>query len=212
MAPENENSGGRFIVLDGVDGCGKSTQARRLVADLRGQGRSVEHLREPGGSAVGESIREILLGRGNQLSSAVETLLFCASRRQLLDECVAPALAAGRDVVCERFHPSTFAYQAFAGDLDEDRVLDLLATWAGEPSPDLICVLDLDVDESSRRRGAASDRIEDRGLDFQKRVAEGYRRFVTRSPGCVLVDATGSEEQVTQRIVASIAERVHRDA
>jgi dTMP kinase len=197
---------GRFIVLDGIDGCGKSTQAERVAEELSGRGRTVLHLREPGGTAVGEHIREILLGRGNELSSEVETLLFCASRRQLLDQRVAPALAEGCDVVCERFHPSTFAYQAFAGDLDEERVLELLATWAGEPRPDLTCVLDLAVEESARRRGAASDRFEDRGLGFQRRVAEGYRRYVARTPGCVLIDASGAPEQVTERILAAIVQ------
>ena len=192
-------------MLDGIDGCGKSTQAERVVGELSRLGRAVLHLREPGGTAVGEQIRGILLARGNELSSEVETLLFCASRRQLLDQRVAPALAEGRDVICERFHPSTFAYQAFAGGLDEERVLELLATWAGEPQPDLTCVLDLEVEQAARRRGAASDRFEDRGPGFQRRVAEGYRRFVARSPGCVLVDASGAPEQVTERILAAIA-------
>ena len=100
----------RFIVLDGVDGCGKSTQARRLVEHLsKVRGVEALHLREPGSTRVGERIRELLLSHDHDLDPGVELLLFAAARRQTLRELVAPALAQGRDVVCERFHASTFA-------------------------------------------------------------------------------------------------------
>ena len=112
------------MVLDGIDGCGKSTQARLLVTALeeRWDG-GVLHVREPGSTAVGEALRELLLFRDLELGAEVEALLFTAARRQMLDEVVEPALAAGRAVVCERFHPSTYAYQAVAGGLQEDAVL-----------------------------------------------------------------------------------------
>src|SRR5262245_34284111 len=121
-APDTRRRRGLFVVIDGVDGCGKSTQAERLVralATLPGADpeRAPLHLREPGSTKLGETLRGLLLGRGREMSPAVETLLFAAARRQMLDELVRPALAAGRLVVCERFHPSTFAYQAVAGGL-----------------------------------------------------------------------------------------------
>jgi dTMP kinase len=193
---------GLFLVVDGIDGCGKSSQAGLLVERL-----GVEpglHLREPGSTALGERLRGLLLGRELEIEPAVETLLFAAARRQMLDELVAPALARGATVVCERFHPSTFAYQAVAGELDESRVLELLHGWAGAPRPDLILLLDLEVELAARRRGAATDRIEAKGLEFQRRVAEGYRRYAELDPTVVLVDARGSREEVHARVLAEV--------
>lgn len=196
---------GRFVVLDGVDGCGKSTQAQRLARALeRETGRAPLHLREPGSTAIGEKLRAILLARDGAPSPAVEALLFVAARRAMLDELVAPALAEGRDVVCERFHPSTFAYQGVAGELGEDAVLELMSSWADAPTPDLVIVLDVDAEEASRRRGAATDRIEDKGLAFQRRVAAGYRRYAERKRATVLLDARGSADEVERRILEQV--------
>lgn len=198
-----------FVILDGVDGCGKSTQAELLARSL-GEGKRVEdaplHLREPGSTAVGERVRALLLDRELSLSSEVETLLFAAARRQMLDELVAPALALGRDVVCERFHASTFAYQAIAGDLEPSAVLGLLNQWAGAPSPDLILIFELPVEEALRRRGAARDRIEDKGDEFLARVAEGYRRFAELDPRARVIDATGAPEAVAREVLAAVTE------
>ena len=161
-------------------------------------------MREPGSTPAGERIRAVLLAREIQLGAPAETLLFAAARRQTLDELVGPALAAGRDVVCDRFHPSTFAYQAVAGGLDEDRVLALLHEWAGEPAPDLVVLLDVDVETAAARRGPGRDRIEDRGLQFQRAVAAGYRRYAERVPGVVVVDGRGAVEEVAGRVLAEV--------
>ncbi len=199
----------RFLVLDGVDGCGKSTQAELLAARLeRETGARVHHLREPGSTPLGEELRGLLLSREQEMGPEVETLLFAAARRQMLDGLVAPALAAGESVVCERFHPSTFAYQAAGGGLDEERVLDLLEAWASHPRPDLELVLDLDPEAAAQRRGAGSDRIEDRSARFQARVAAGYRRYAERMAGSrpvAVVDATGAVEEVAQRVWGEVA-------
>jgi dTMP kinase len=194
---------GRFIVIDGVDGCGKSTQAR-LLAEALGVPTRL-HLREPGSTGVGERLRELLLCRDYELGPAVETLLFAAARRQMLDELVAPALERGEDVVCERFNPSTYAYQAVAGNLEEREVLDLLSTWANSPRPDLVILLDLEVEEAAARRGAATDRIEDKGLEFQRRVAEGYRRYAEHFSEAVLVPAAGTSEEVHAAVMAEVS-------
>ena len=192
---------GRFVVLDGIDGCGKSTQAALLVAELaRSIGAAVLHLREPGSTAVGEKLRALLLSREHQLSAAVETLLFAAARRQMLDELVAPALQRGEHVVCERFHPSTFAYQAVAGGLPENDVLALLQRWSGQPAPDLVLWLDLAADTAVVRRGVASDRIEDRGLEFQRAVARGYARYAELVPSVVRIDASRGADEVAESI------------
>jgi dTMP kinase len=196
---------GRFIVLDGVDGCGKSTQAAELARALENErARRVLHVREPGSTALGEALRGLLLERGSELSPAVEALLLVAARRQLLDERVGPALARGEDVVCERFHPSTYAYQAVAGGLPEEQVLALLTTWAGDPAPDLVVLLDLPPERAAARRGAPTDRIEDRGPAFQARVAEGYRRYAARTRRVAVVAADGERAQVAARVLAEV--------
>jgi dTMP kinase len=204
-------SGARFLVLDGVDGCGKTTQAERLVRALEARGRPRPlHLREPGSTALGEALRALLLESSLALAPAAEALLFCAARRQMLEERVAPALAEGRDVVCERFHPSTYAYQAVAGALDRGRVLALLEEWAGRPAPDLELVLALDVDQALARRaraGARPDRIEGRGAGFQRAVAAGFEEYLRLRPRAARIDAGGAPEAVAARVLAE-GERV----
>ena len=201
---------GRFVVLDGIDGCGKSTQARRL-ADRLGEatGRRTHHLREPGSTALGEALRALLLSRAHRPGPKVETLLFAAARAQMLEELVAPALARGEHVVCERFHPSTFAYQAVAGGLDEELVLGLLNGFANDPRPDVVVLLDLPVQAALARRGAATDRIEDKGAEFQERVARGYRRYAERVGGTVILRADRPEEEVARDVWTEV-ERAFR--
>lgn len=195
----------RFYVLDGIDGCGKSTQASLLASALAraNAGRAPLHLREPGSTPLGERVRALLLGREFAPSAAVELLLVAAARRAMLEERVGPALEAGQSVVCERFHSSTFAYQACAGGLPEDEVLHLLASWANEPRPRLVILLDLPVDQAQRRRRGEDDRIEAKGAAFQERVAEGYRRYAELRPfgqEVAVVDARGTVEEVHARV------------
>jgi dTMP kinase len=204
MVPADREQG-LFIVIDGVDGCGKSTQARRLVAALEAErGLAPVHLREPGSTPAGERIREVLLSREHDLDPGVEALLLAAARRHMLAERVAPALTEGRDVVCERFHPSTFAYQAVAGGLDEEAVLELLGTWADQPHPDLVIVIDTGPETAAGRIQGPGDRIEDKGLEFQRRVASGYRRYAERVAGTVVVDGERGEEEVAADILAEV--------
>lgn len=189
-----------FLVLDGIDGCGKSTQAARLVARLEGTGRVVRHLREPGSTRLGEALRGLLLDTGGELEPETEALLFAAARRQLVAEQVRPALAAGEVVVCERFDPSTFAYQGVAAGVDEEALLALLGAWAAPLRPDRVVVLDLDPAEAATRRDGEPDRIEARGLEYQRRVAGGYRRYVELFGFAVLVDAEGDADAVAERV------------
>ncbi len=208
--PRNESTSrsprGLNVVVDGNDGCGKSTQAARVAAALeRASGRPTAHLREPGSTPLGERLREILLTRELSLSPAVETLLFAAARRQMLDERVRPALARAENVVCERFHASTFAYQGVAGGLGEERVLALLAEFASEPKPDLVVLLDVAPELAAARRSGDRDRIEGHGIEFQRRVAEGFRRFAARGERTVVIDATGSVDEVFGRIWSEVS-------
>lgn len=209
MALREENGSaqsGLFVVIDGIDGCGKSTQAARLATALeRSTGRATLHLREPGSTPLGEHLRDLLLSRELSISPAVETLLFAAARRQMLDERVGPARARGDNVVCERFHPSTFAYQAVAGGLSEEGVLSLLHRFANEPAPDVVIVLDLSPEVAATRRAQNRDRIEDKGLAFQRRVAEGFRRYAARSAHVTVIDAVGTADDVFARVWAEVA-------
>lgn len=199
---------GRFLVLDGVDGCGKSTQARLLCAALTRAGRPEPlHVREPGGTALGELLRGELLHGSEPLSAEVEVLLFAAARRQMLERVVAPALAAGRHVVCERSNASTFAYQAVAGGLDEERVLELLLAWCNAPAPDVLVWLDLSVEQAHTRLCARPDRIEARGLEFQRAVARGFARWGERVGGLLRIDAGGTQDEVRSRILDALRER-----
>ena len=207
MGAMRRNRAPRFVVLDGIDGCGKSTQAELLV---RAWGRepcrpAPLHLREPGSTAAGERIRRVLLEPGVEIGPACEALLFCAARRQTLDELVAPALAQGRDVVCERFHASTFAYQAVAGALDEGELLALLERWAGRPKPQATVLLDVPARAAlARREGESEDRIEAKGLAFQERVAEGYRRYAELDPSAVFVSGDGTPADVHDRVLVTL--------
>jgi len=204
---------GRFLVLEGIDGCGKSTQAQRLFETLEERAAAAGrpgpvHLREPGSTALGERLRELLLDGEAEIGAAGEVLLFAAARRQLLSERVAPALTEGRDVVCERFHPSTLAYQAHAGELEFDAVLALLMEWAGEPMPELCVVLEVDPEHAAGRRVGEGDRIEARGLEYQERVGEGFRRCIEQLDWVVGVSGEGDVDEVAARVL----EEVDRDA
>jgi dTMP kinase len=203
----NGEQRGLFLVVDGVDGCGKTTQAGRLAERL-GVGAEL-HLREPGSTDLGEALRALLLDHRYKIEAGVETLMFAAARRQMLEQLVEPALAVGKTVVCERFHPSTFSYQAVAGDLAPEDVLGLLHGWAGSPKPDLILLLDIDVDQASERRGVAQDRIEAKGLDYQRRVAEGYRMYAEQDAAAVLIDGGQSADAVFADIMKEV-ERVRQ--
>ncbi|QDV06834.1 Thymidylate kinase [Planctomycetes bacterium Poly30] len=199
-----------FAVLDGMDGCGKTTQATRLVeeiARLRGEGSDPLHLREPGSTVAGERIRALVLDPDVQLGSGSLALLFAAARRETLEQLVAPALAQGRDVVIERFHASTFAYQGGAGLTDDD-LLSMLHGWAGSPRPTIEIVLEIDPEDSFARAmardGGGSDRFESRGLEFQRRVAAGMHRYVERAPLAVGIDGRGSEDEVAGRVIEAV--------
>lgn len=189
-----------FITLEGVDGCGKSTQAGLIAAELERSGRDVLRLREPGGVAISEQIRAILLDPENaEMGDTCELLLYEAARAQLVHQVIAPALAAGKTVLCDRFYDSTTAYQAYADGLDLGAVRRANDLAVGECRPDLTLVFDIDVERAALRRSgrAPADRLELKGLEFQRKVAEGFRAIADAEPDRVrLVDASGDIERV----------------
>jgi dTMP kinase len=197
-----------FISFEGIDGCGKSTQARLLANTLRAEGREVVLTREPGGSPGAEEIRRLLVeGAGERWSAETECLLFTAARRDHLERTIRPALAAGHTVITDRFADSTRVYQgATRGDLRlfVDRMHDL----AIGVEPDLTFVIDLDPGVALGRgnaRGGAEDRFESLGLDFQQRLAQGFRALADEFPARVrLIDGSGSADDVAARIRAML--------
>jgi dTMP kinase len=166
---------GLFLVLDGPDGGGKSTQAGRLADWLRSLGRDVVTCRDPGGTALGERLRAILLERAAvNISLRSEMLLYMASRAQLVEEVIAPALAAGGVVVSDRYLLANIVYQGSAGGLLEEEIALVGMVATGGLLPDLTIVLDIAPDTASARVGPARDRIEDRPLFYRERVRAGY--------------------------------------
>jgi dTMP kinase len=194
----------RFIVLEGADGSGKSTQAARLVERLRGSGRTVVETFEPGATALGARIRALVLdGPDTSVGAAApdpitEALLMAADRAQHVAEVVGPALARGDWVVCDRFVPSSLVYQGVARGLGVDAVA-AASVWAtGGLEPDVIIVLDVDDAVADARR-SQSDRLEREGAAFHAKVRAAYRDLAS-SLGWALVDANASVERTADQV------------
>ena len=182
---------GRFISFEGPEGSGKSTQARLLIERLTATGLTVLNTREPGGTRTGEVIRDILQNdvTGEPISPSAEVLLFAASRAQLVQQRIVPALAAGSWVVCDRFMDSTTAYQGYGRGFDVERMIAINAFAVGEAVPDLTILLDLDVDNSlermegrNRARRQGQDRFEREAREFHARIRTGYLELARRWP------------------------------
>lgn len=194
---------GCFIVLDGPDGSGKSTQARLLAGELERRGIEVVLLREPGGTATGEVIRKLLLKRGAMaICPLAEAFLFQAARAQLSEEVIRPALWRGAWVLCDRFSLSTLVYQGFAGGVPPRAVEELSALASGGLWPDKYLVLWVPFSVGLRRRThRAADRMESKGTKFLRAVAAAYKREALRGPARYeLVDGRGAVEAVRERI------------
>lgn len=202
------SSRGLFITVEGIDGCGKSTQARLIAAALEAAGHDVLRLREPGGVKISEQIREILLDPANaEMGDVCELLLYEAARAQLVHQVIRPTLAAGKTVVCDRFYDSTTAYQAFADGLDRNMVSQANELAVDGCRPDLTLVFDLPVEDALRRRSGreAEDRLELKGLEFQERVAAGFRAVAADEPDRVkLIDAGESIAEVFSGVAAEL--------
>ena len=171
---------GALVVLEGAEGVGKTTQARRLVDTLTQHGVSCDYFREPGGTLLGESIRAVLLERSQSVTPAAEALLFMASRAQLMSEKVTPALREGRVVILDRFFLSTYAYQVHGRGLPEAEVREANLLAVGSVVPDATVVLRLPASEGLERAAARSarDYMEQLGDDFHASVARAFDEFV----------------------------------
>jgi dTMP kinase len=189
-----------FVTFEGVDGSGKSTQARLLAERLRSEGRDVVLTREPGGTEAGERIRELLL-HGESLAPWAEAALFAAARAQLVDEVIRPALARGADVVSDRYLDSSLAYQGVARGLGVERVLELNLLATSGLLPDRTFLLALPPAEAAARRSHEPDRIESEGAAFAEEVDRAYREIARVFSGrVVVVDGAGKPEDISETV------------
>lgn len=188
------------MVLEGADGCGKSTQARALVETLRGRGLEGVHVRDPGSTRLAERVREVLLDPATgDVAVAAETFLYFAARAQLVREVVEPALERGAWVVCERWTLSTEVYQGDAGGYGVERVRALEPLAVGRTLPDHVLVLDVPVGEGLARIGRSLDRMESKGAQFHARVVAAYRDLAAGRDRHVVIP-TGSVDEVARRV------------
>ena len=206
---------GCFITFEGGEGAGKSTQIRRLAERLRADARDVVLTREPGGSPGAESIRELLLnGAVDRWSPLTEALLMNAARRDHIERVIAPALARGAVVLCDRFADSTRAYQGAGGAVDAAVIAQLERAVVGEMRPDLTLIFDLPVAEGLRRalsRNGGEERFEAKGEAFHERLRAAYLDIARSEPDrCVVIDAAASLDAVEAAIAVAVAPRLDR--
>jgi dTMP kinase len=196
-------SRGRFIVFEGGEGCGKSTQAARLAERL-----DAVLTHEPGATSLGATLRQLMLSRSTErLDDRAEALLMAADRAQHVSEVVEPALRAGRHVVCDRYIGSSVAYQGYGRGLDPDMVRAVSGWAAGGLWPDLTVLLSVSDEVAAARTGGARDRIEDAGDDFHRRVLDGFRDQLLDEPEFwVEVDGSGSAEEVEDLVLDVVAD------
>ena len=201
-----------FLSLDGLDGSGKSTQCRLLADWLRKQSYAVTECADPGGTAVGDVIRDLLLGRRHEMSLPCEAFLFMASRAQLTAEVIKPALDAGRAVVADRFLLANVVYQGHAGGLDPEQLWSIGRQATGGLEPDLTIVLDLPVELALSRRTGPADRVESRNFQYHARVRAGFLAEARRASGLnpeapriKVVDASQPVAVIHERICQEVA-------
>lgn len=213
-----EQARGVFVSFEGGEGSGKSTQIKRLSDRLAGDGHAVVMTREPGGSAGAEILRHVILsGLGKMLGAEAETLLFAAARDDHVRSVIAPALAQGRWLLCDRFYDSTRAYQGQLGHVDRALLDSLQRVTIGPLKPDVTFILDVPVDVGMRRaavrRGNATpDRFEAESVAFHQGLREAYRAIATAEPDrCVLIDADQDADSVAAAIWSALQSRVAID-
>ena len=200
---------GLFITVEGIDGCGKSTQMSLLSDYLKQKGYEIVFTREPGCKGLGENIRNILLNYDGDVSNRCEAFLFLADRAQNIDVIVKPAVEKGKIVLCDRHIDSTLAYQGYArgGNVDELTSLNNLAT--GSYKPDITFLFDISVETSLQRVGETKDRMEAEGKEFFKKVREGYLEIAKKEPERVkVINSEVNIDEVFEQVRKYIDEKL----
>ncbi|TYP57392.1 dTMP kinase [Thermosediminibacter litoriperuensis] len=197
---------GKFITIEGPDGAGKTTQAEKIAQYLKSRGKRVISTREPGGTALGEQLRKVLLDPEGSPVHTAEALIYAACRAQLLERMVIPALKEGFTVVCDRFVDSSLAYQGWARGIGINRILQLNKWVIGSCWPDLTILLDVDPTVSlGRLTGGRKDRLESEALEFHQKVREGYMKVREMFPDRIrIIDASQPADEVFRQIVAEL--------
>ena len=206
MSELAEKLAGRFIVIDGPDGAGKTTQIKLLAEQLRSCGVKVTEAHDPGGTAIGEKIRRILLDPAHgEMSIGCELLLYMASRTQLMAEVIGPAMERNECILCDRWVSSTFTYQIAEGKAGEQEILEIYKLALRDIWPDLTVILDLPAEVGLSRITGGPDRMEAKGLEFHQKVRELFGRQAKAAPqSFAIVDAAGSPDEVHRRLRRSI--------
>ena len=200
---------GIFITFEGSEYCGKSTQSKLLYEYLKGQGRRVIFLREPGGTAVSEKIRELLLDPGNSsIAAETELLLYMASRAQTVREVIMPALQKGAIVVCDRFLDSTVVYQGYGLGMDKRFIMQLGRFATAGIKPDLTILLDLPLKQALGGISRKKDRIERRSFAYHRRVKQGYLALARQEPKRIKIVKLASDIQTTQAAIRRLVDAV----
>ena len=203
-----ERFSGKFIVLDGPDGCGKSTQAGMLAKWLKKQGVKVVSYRDPGTTKIGEKIRRILLNPAHDAMDVnTEVLLYMAARAQLWSEKIKGALDQGKCVLMDRWISSTCAYQGHAGGFGLENVVKVGQICLERLWPDLTVVLDVNIETAAKRMDRALDRMEQKSGEYHEKVREGYLELAVYHDRVVVIDADATREQVHDRIVEALEKR-----
>ena len=196
-----------FVTFEGLDGSGKSTQAELLRVRLQADGVDVVSTREPGGTELGEGVRNLVL-HGGDVGPWAEALLYVAARAQLVDDVIRPALERGAAVICDRYVDSSVAYQGTGRQLGLDRILDLNLAAVRGLLPDRTFLLELDPDEVASRIQRHYDRLEREGDDFRRRAADGYRRLAARFPERIVVlDAARPANDIAEEVYGALRVR-----
>jgi dTMP kinase len=199
-------SRGLFLVFDGLDGTGKTTQIRRLTEWLRARSIPVTATRDPGGTDLAMRLREIVLhGRQHDIGVRTEALIFGAARADLVDHVIRPALARGEVVLSDRYALANVVYQGHAGGIDPDRLREIESFVTDGEMPSLTLIFDLPEAEAATRRRRENDRMESKGPDYLDRVRKGFRAEAMRDPQrVVLIDASGTVDEVFERVLGVI--------
>jgi len=194
-----------FITFEGSEGCGKSTQSRLLFRYLQRKGHEVVYVREPGATKIGEKIRAILLDAKNEeMSQECEMLLYMAARAQIVREVIAPALARGEIVICDRFLDSTLAYQGYGLGVNKDFIHSVGKFVTGGLTPDLTILLDLPVEKGLKHRESVEDRIEKRSYQYHLLVRKGYLSLALGEPRRIKIVKVEKDKSVTQEAIRKI--------
>ena len=196
---------GKFIVLDGPDGCGKTTQCALLAEWLKENGVEVVSLRDPGGTAIGEKIRQILLNPEHiAMSTAAEVMLYMAARVQLWQEKIAPALKQNKCVILDRWLSSTCAYQGYAGSFGIDKVIKIATDCLKRPWPDLTIILDVDLKTASARLNRQLDRMEQKGDGYHQRVRDGFLKLAHEQKNFFVINAMQNIDAVHKKVIETV--------